>query len=65
MPLAQLRRHLPGKPHYQTLMEWCTVGRLNRLTGRREKLERIMLPSGTASSLQAYLRFIERLNSLD
>lgn len=63
MPLSELRRHLPGKPHYQTLLEWCKLGRKNQVTGQRVRLERVQLPSGHASSLEAYLRFIERLNA--
>jgi hypothetical protein len=63
MPLSVLRRHLPGKPHYQTLLEWCKLGRKNQNTGLRVRLERVQLPSGQASSLEAYLRFIERLNA--
>ena len=65
LPLRQLRRQLPGKPAYQTLLEWCTKGRKNRLTGRRETMEKLRLPPGYHSSLEAYLRFIDRLNSLD
>lgn len=65
MPLTQLRRHLPGKPAYPTLLGWCRAGRVNRLTGKRIFLEQIRLPSGMHSSLEAYLRFLNKLNSLD
>lgn len=63
MPLSELRRHLPTKPHYQTLLEWCKLGRKNQVTGQRVRLEHVQLPSGQASSLEAYLRFIQRLNA--
>lgn len=62
MPLSELRRHLPGRPNYCTLMDWCRTGRMNKKTRQRVKLEAVRLPAGTASSLQAYLRFIDALN---
>jgi len=65
MPLQQLGKQLPGRPRYNTLLEWCKLGRRNRNTSKRVKLEVIRMPGGMASSLEAYLRFIERLNSLD
>lgn len=65
MPLRDLGRKLPGKPHYNTLLDWCTEGRVNWHTRRRVKMELINLPGGKASSLEAYLRFIDALNSID
>jgi hypothetical protein len=62
MPLSRLGRHLPESPKYTTLMDWCKRGRVNWSTRRRVKLECITLPSGISSSLEAYLRFITKLN---
>jgi hypothetical protein len=61
-PLAQLGRKLPGRPAYTTLMDWCKRGRVNWNTRKRVKMEFLALPSGFASSLEAYLRFVDRLN---
>lgn len=65
MPLRELGKHLPGKPRYSTLIDWCRQGRVNWNTRKRVKLEIINLPGGKASSLEAYLRFISALNRLD
>lgn len=65
MPLSDLGKHLPGRPRYKTLLQWCQEGRINWNTRRKVKMELINLPSGKASSLEAYLRFIDALNSLD
>lgn len=65
LPLSQLRRHLPGKPQYATLWDWCTRGRTNRATGKHVKLEQVSLPSGMHSSLEAFTRFLKALNAED
>lgn len=61
-PLSQLGRKLPGRPKYTTLLDWCKRGRMNWATRKRVRMEFICLPSGQASSLEAYLRFVDRLN---
>jgi len=62
MPLSQLGRKLPGRPKYTTLLDWCKRGRMNWCTRKRVRMEIITLPGGQASSLEAYLRFVDKLN---
>ena len=62
-PLATLRKHILGEPHYQTLWMWCIRGRVHPdHPKRRIKLEAIEGTSGLASSVEAYWRFLERIN---
>jgi len=60
--LRDLGRQLPGKPKYTTLLDWCKRGRMNWATRKRVRMEIITLPGGQASSLEAYLRFVDKLN---
>lgn len=60
--LSELSKKLPDEPTYGTLWDW--VARGVEVEGRKEKvrLEAILRPRGLHSSLEAYERFIEKLN---
>lgn len=64
IPLAEIGRHLPGEPCYDTVWKWWKLGRVNRETGTVFYLETVDLTSGRCSSIEAYWRFIERLNEV-
>jgi hypothetical protein len=60
--LSTLCRHLPGtKVCYETIRSWCTEGLESRL-GRVIVMESIQGTNGRLSSIEAYQRFIMRLN---
>ncbi len=63
LPLKDLGKQLPGRPRYTTILSWCQDGRVNNNTGQRVRMEMVQLPAGYASSVAAYLRFIDRLNA--
>lgn len=62
IPLEELRKILPRKPGLQTVRNWATAGLLNWNNRRRVFLETVRIASGKATSIEAYRRFIERLN---
>ena len=74
-PLSELRLRMPkseweartsGKkkrPHYHTVLSWWKVGRWNASRTRRVRLEAVKTTTGWATSLEAYWRFMEALNS--
>ena len=53
---------LPGKPTQKTLLNWRTKGIVNRHTGRRYTLEWAMLGGAPVTSLEAFQRFLEKIN---
>ncbi len=59
--LSELAPLLPGSPSYFTVRKWCLFGTRNR-HGETVKMEAVILPSGMASSVEAYRRFIYSLN---
>ena len=48
--------------HYNTLRHYIHVGVFNKTTEKTTKLESFLLPEGEATSVQAYDRFIRRIN---
>lgn len=61
-PLSQLARLLPCKPRYTRIWWWCTHGRKHPYTHEVIHLEAIHETQGLASSVEAYQRFLARLN---
>lgn len=62
VPLKDFGRRLSPRRAYQTVRGWCLIGKLNRRTGERVKLESVYLPAGLCTDVDAFLRFVERLN---
>jgi hypothetical protein len=62
VPLRDFGRKLSPRRAYQTVRGWCVIGKLNPKTGQRIKLESVYLPAGRCTDMDAFLRFIERLN---
>ena len=62
IPLRDFGRTLETKRTYKTVLGWCKGGKLNRRTGERVKLEAVYLPSGLCTDVDAFIRFVERLN---
>lgn len=62
LPLDALRRMLPRKPHFYTILQWVKFGRINRETDERVQMEAVQGTAGLESSVEAYERFIDRLN---
>ena len=60
-PLARLAGKLPPNPHYDTVLEWCKLGKRSD-SGKIVKMEAVRGTAGLESSVEAYHRFIERLN---
>lgn len=59
-------RHLPEPRDYDTVRKWWRRGLMvDRETKRRVKLETVRLSAGMHTSMEAYHRFIERLNGFD
>jgi hypothetical protein len=63
LPLRIFARRLRDPLDYDTVHKWWRRGLLNRDTGKRVKLETVRLSTGRCTSMEAYWRFIERLNS--
>lgn len=61
--LSELKHHVPYKPGYNTVLVWAKVGKKNRRTRRVHRLQTVRLPNGLATSVEAYQRFIQELNS--
>lgn len=61
LPLRQLARLIPDEPHYTTVLGWCTVGKETE-AGAVVVMESIEMTYGKGSTLDAFWRFIERLN---
>jgi hypothetical protein len=47
---------------YDTIRKWWKHGLLNRATGKKVRLEVIRLSNGMHTSMEAYDRFLMRLN---
>jgi hypothetical protein len=62
VPLSDFGKLLPTKVAYRTVFGWYDPGTMNQTTGQRICLETIMLPVGRCTSMEAYHRFIARLN---
>jgi hypothetical protein len=65
IPLADLGKTVGRKLPYVTVLRWVREGRVNQYTKKRYFLETVCMPSGYASSKEAYWRFIKQLNTLD
>ena len=65
VPLKDFGRQLSPRRSYHTIRGWCLDGKLNRRTGERVKLESVYLPAGLCTDVDAFLRFVERLNGAD
>jgi hypothetical protein len=63
VPLKDFGRQLSPRRAYQTVRGWCVVGKLNRQTGERIKLESVYLPFGLCTDVAAFGRFVDRLNA--
>jgi hypothetical protein len=66
--LRELARILPSRPNYDTVLKWCRRGLVydrGEKKKRRIKMEAVRLTNGLGSSMQAYSRFINRLNGMD
>lgn len=61
-PLQQLCRLLPCKPSYGRLWRWCAYGRSHPYTRTIVQMEAISGADGMESSVEAFARFIQRLN---
>jgi hypothetical protein len=56
-------RHLSEQRDYDTVRKWWRRGLvIDRLTGQRIKLETVRLTAGRATTMEAYNRFLRRLN---
>lgn len=60
--LSELAKLVPGKPTYETVLDWVIRGRRHPDRDDRIKLEKINTPSGYASSIEAYWRWIRKFN---
>ncbi len=63
LPLAfsELGRAVNYKVGRNTVREWAEEGRVST-SGNRVYLEWIMMPWGRATTVEAYYRFLDRLN---
>lgn len=59
---ADIGKHLPYRPGYQTVWNWAFKGRDNFDGKKRCFLEKIFLPQGWSTSIEAYHRFVAELN---
>ena len=55
------KRLLPNQPTYKTLWSWTSDGRRNK-SGVTVFLRTVKLPSGLATSVEAFHRFIDELS---
>jgi len=65
LPLSKARKALPGLPSpvaYCTIFRWCHKGLRNRSLGSVVTLEWCMCGGTPCTSVEAYQRFIEKLN---
>ena len=60
--LGNLGKRLGQRMPYQTVYSWVSKGLLNTHTKKRHYLATIRLPSGLATSIEAYMRFLRKLN---
>jgi hypothetical protein len=60
--LSELCRELPREPEYKTLWSWCVRGRSHPYNRKRVHMEALQSTFGIVSSIEAYYRFLERLN---
>lgn len=59
--LSELAGMLPDSPHYKTVHNWCKIG--VDIAGQPiVKMEYIISSRGWRSSVEAYYRFLKRLN---
>lgn len=64
LPLDRLRHLVTGKPSYEAIYSWCAEGRNARGTQRVAiQMEAMYGTSGVVSSIEAYYRFLEKLNA--
>lgn len=61
-PLEKLRALLPSKPSYRAVWHWCINGRKHPYSRRVVRMEAIEETDCLTSSIEAYWRFIQRLN---
>ena len=61
--LSDLAKEVEPRVTYSTAWQWWRLGRVNRHTGERVKLEAVRLSGGLATSFEAYERFLMALNS--
>jgi hypothetical protein len=62
MRLSELRKKLPHEHEYQTVWSWCVIGKKHPYTRQMVRMEAVQTTVGIASSVDAYYRFLERLN---
>lgn len=58
---AEAARQIPGKPRFTTVRDWANKG-MRGAGGIRHTIEWCRLTKGPAISLEAYHRFIKRVN---
>jgi len=61
-------RHLPEPRDYDTIRKWWKRGLLldrRKPRGKRVKLETCRIVGGLATTLEAYARFLDRLNEVE
>jgi hypothetical protein len=61
--LREFGKLLPERVPYYTLRRWWRLGCTNRETGETFKLETVRLPTGRATSMEAYNRFVANLST--
>lgn len=63
IPLAELTGIVQSDVGYNTVLNWIKRGRINHFTKERIHLEAVRMPYGWGTSVEAYWRFVEKLNS--
>jgi hypothetical protein len=61
--LREFGKLLPERVPYYTLRRWWRAGCTNRETGANVKLETVRLPTGRATTMEAYNRFVANLSA--
>jgi hypothetical protein len=64
LPLEELSKKLPGKPHPDTLRRYCRCGVKSKTTHRVVKMAFILRPYAMASTVDAYYQFLEEVNGI-
>lgn len=65
IPLLQLKRVAGVNRSKTTLFRWARSGAVSRVTGDRVRLETIYQGNARCTSIEAYWRFMFRLNGTD
>lgn len=61
--LSELAKLLPGRPSYDAVLEWVTIGRDHPdRKGEKIVMEKINTHAGYASSVEAYWRWQRKFN---